>query len=164
MMFAKVRGQFNEWEGEFRFDDADPGHSKVTASINVASIDTGNDQRDNHLRSEDFFNVEKFPTMVFESTKWSKNGDHFTVEGNLTIRDITKPMTLQVEQTGTGQDPWGNTRTAFSINATLNRKEFGLEWNQALETGGVLVGEDVTVDIEVQALMAQEEVETNAAE
>lgn len=162
MMFAKVRGQFNEWAGSFTFDPEDPAHSKVSASIQIASVDTGNEQRDEHLRSEDFFNAEEFPEMTFESTKWKKNGDEYTVEGNLTIRDVTKPITLDVEQTGTGTDPWGNTRTAFTASTTLNRKEFGLTWNQALETGGVLVGEDVNVQIEVQAVEASQEDEEAA--
>lgn len=163
MMFAKVRGQFNEWEGSFTFDPKDPAHSKVSATIKIDSIDTGNDQRDEHLRSGDFFNAEEYPAMTFESTKWTKNGDNYNVEGNLTIRDVTKPVTLDVEQSGTGTDPWGNTRTAFNVSTTINRKEFGLTWNQALETGGVLVGEDVNVQIEVQAVEAEGE-ETEAAE
>ncbi len=163
MMFAKVRGSFGEWEGNFSFDPEDPAHSKVSATIQVASIDTSNDQRDDHLRSGDFFDVEEFPVMTFESTRWTKNGSKYSVEGNLTIRDVSKAITLDVEHSGTGTDPWGNTRAAFTASTTINRKEFGLTWNQALEAGGVLVGEDVNIDIEVQAVEAAAE-ETEAAE
>jgi polyisoprenoid-binding protein YceI len=163
MMFAKVRGSFGEWEGSFTFDPEDLEHSKVSASIQVSSIDTGNGQRDDHLRSGDFFDTEAFPAIAFESTKWSGSGSDYTVEGNLTIRDVTKPVTLEVERTGTGTDPWGNTRTAFTASTTIDRKEFGLTWNQALEAGGVLVGEKVNVEIEVQAVEAAAE-DTEAAE
>ncbi len=157
MMFAKVKGSFGEWEGTFTFDPENPENSSVTAQIKVDSIDTGVGQRDDHLRSADFFNVEEFPTMTFQSTSWTKTNGGFEIEGNLTIRGNTKPVTLKADHNGMATDPWGNTRTAFDVSTTIDRKEFGLTWNQALETGGVLVGEDINIEIEVQAVEAAAE-------
>lgn len=163
MMFAKVRGQFNEWSGEFQFDPENPDRASVRAEIQTASVDTANEQRDGHLRSADFFDAENYPTMTFESTSWRETSDGYAVEGNLTIRGTTRPITVDVTANGFGTDPWGNTRMGLTATATLNRKEFGLTWNQALEAGGVLVGEEVRVAIEVQAIRA-EAIEASAAE
>ena len=156
MMFAKVRGGFSEWTGEFQFDSEDASRNFVRASIDTTSITTGNNQRDEHLRSGDFFDTETYPNMTFESTGWAKSGAGYEVTGNLTIRDTTKPVTLNVSANGTGVDPWGNTRKGFTITGSINRKDFGLTWNQALEAGGVLVGEDVKIDIEVQAIQGEQ--------
>lgn len=156
MMFAKVRGAFNEWSGEFVFDDADPNRNFVRAEIQSASIDTKNADRDAHLRSDDFFNSENYPTLVFESTSWTKTSSGYDVTGNLTIRAVTRPITLSVRTTGTGVDPWGNTRIGISATGVVNRKEYGLTWNQALEAGGVLVGDDVKVELELQAIRGEE--------
>jgi polyisoprenoid-binding protein YceI len=162
MMFAKVRGSFADWSGEFRFDPADPANTFVRATIDASTIDTGNGQRDDHLRSPDFFNVEEFPEITFESTGWTPNHDGYDVTGNLTIRGVTKPMTLEVVNNGRATDPWGNTRMGLSVRTSVNRKEFGLNWNQALEAGGVLVGDEVKVEIEVQAIQA-EQIQVSAA-
>ena len=155
MMIAKVRGKFADWSGEFRYNPEDPTQAWVRADIDVSSIDTGNGQRDEHLRSPDFFDAETFPSVTFESTEWRQAGDDFEVDGLLTIRDITRPITVHVESNGVGTDPWGNSRAGFSATAKLNRKDFGLTWNQALETGGVLVGEDVKIELEVQAIKGE---------
>lgn len=154
MMFAKVKGSFQEWSGDFTYDPQNPEASKVNVTIQAASIETGNGDRDGHLKSGDFFDVEKFPTLNFKSTKFQKQGNALTIEGELTIRDVTKPVTITAEETGTGVDPWGNKRIGFSGSTSINRKDFGLTWNQALEAGGVLVGENVDIDIEVQTVVA----------
>jgi polyisoprenoid-binding protein YceI len=153
MMFAKVRGTFGEWSGEIALDDSGSLRGGVTAEIDIASIDTGNGDRDAHLRSADFFDVEHHPTMTFVARSFSPHGDGvYEVIGDLTIRGTTREITLDVQRTGHGIDPWGNTRVGFSAAASLKRSDFGLTWNQALETGGVLVGDEVKIAVEVQAL------------
>lgn len=154
MMFAKVRGQFTDWTGTLSYDPENLDAAAVDATIQIASVDTSNEQRDNHLRSADFFNAEEFPTMTFKSSGWKKAGGKLAVHGDLTIHGVTKPVELAVTENGTGVDPWGNKRIGFSAQAVINRKDFGLGWNTALEAGGVLVGEEVTIDIEVQATLA----------
>jgi len=152
MMFAKVRGSFGEWDGQLTYDADEPENSTASVEIDVSSIDTGNNQRDDHLRSADFFDVDDHPAIKFESTSFRGDPENLTVTGNLTIHGVTKEVSLDVEQTGTGTDPWGNRRIGFRVETTLNRKDFDLTWNQALETGGVLVGEDVEVEIEIEAV------------
>ncbi|TXD34157.1 polyisoprenoid-binding protein [Lujinxingia vulgaris] len=154
MMFAKVTGRFTDWTGTLEFDPENPSTAKTTASIQAASIDTSNEDRDNHLRSGDFFDAEQFPTLEFESTNFKTEGKKILIEGNLTIRDVTKPVTLEAEFLGKAVDPWGNDRIGFNASTSINRKEFGLTWNQALEAGGVLVGENVEIEINVQAVKA----------
>ncbi|MBU6160585.1 MAG: YceI family protein [Myxococcales bacterium] len=152
MMFAKVRGNFKSWTGTLSLNPDNYSASSVKVDIAVSSIDTANEQRDGHLRSPDFFDVEKYPSITFVSTGVRNDGGKVLIDGDLTIRDVTRPVTLHTEETGKGTDPWGNTRIGFSGSAKINRKEFGLSWNQALEAGGVLVGEDITVDIEIQVI------------
>jgi len=152
MVIAKVRGSFNAWTGSIALDDSDITKSRVTAEIDVASIDTSEPKRDGHLKSPDFFDVEKFPKMTFASTKISGDSGHFKVTGDLTLHGVTKEVTLEVTHEGGGKDPWGNERQAFSAKGSLNRVDFGLKWNQALEAGGVLVGEKVELEIEVSAI------------
>jgi polyisoprenoid-binding protein YceI len=153
MVFAKVRGHFNKWTAELAFDPADPTKSSVAVEIDAASIDTREAQRDGHLKSPDFFDVEKFPRLTFRSKSVERAGDgHYKVTGALTIRDVSKDVVLDVEETGRGKDPWGNARVGFSAKATINRADFGLKWNQALEAGGVLVGEKVEIELDVQAM------------
>lgn len=153
MMFSKVRGTFKTWSGDFTFDPENFAASKTSVKIDAASIDTSNDDRDGHLRSGDFFDAENFPHLTFESTSFEGVGEgRLKVHGNLTIRGTTKPIVLDVEYHGKAVDPWGNDRVGFSATATINRKEFGLTWNQALEAGGVLVGENVEVELQVQAV------------
>lgn len=153
MVVAKVRGRFASWTSKVQLDPADLTRSSVEVEIDANSIDTGVVDRDNHLRSADFFDVANFPTLRFTSTKVEKvSGDRYRLHGDITIRDITKPVTLEVEYGGQGKDPWGNQRVAFSATTSVSRGEFGLKWNQALEAGGVLVGDKIEIEIEVQAV------------
>lgn len=152
MMFAKVRGEFTKWSGSVSFDPSDLSTFKAEASIDAASINTNNEGRDNHLRSGDFFDVEQFPELTFSSTSVEAHGDNAKVHGTLTLHGVTKDVTLEVERTGTGKDPWGNERVGFHAKTVINRKDFGLGWNQALEAGGVLVGEQISIDLEIQVI------------
>lgn len=151
MMFAKVRGQFKSWSSSIGFDGQDPTKATIEVQVDTASIDTREDKRDGHLRSADFFDAEKFPKMIFKSKRIERAGDaEYKVVGDLTIRDVTREITLDVEQTGSGKDPWGNQRLGFSAKAAIQRSDWGLKWNQALEAGGVLVSEKVDIHVEVQ--------------
>lgn len=151
MMFAKVRGQFKSWSSSIGFDGQDPTKATIEVQVDTASIDTREDKRDGHLRSADFFDTEKFPKMIFKSKRIERAGDSdYKVVGDLTIRDVTREITLDVEQTGSGKDPWGNQRLGFSAKAAIQRSDWGLKWNQALEAGGVLVSEKVDIHVEVQ--------------
>jgi polyisoprenoid-binding protein YceI len=155
MVIAKVRGAFDRFSGSVLLDEVNPAASKVSVRIDAASIDTREEKRDAHLRSADFFDVEKYPELTFESTKVEKLDDErYRVTGALTIHGITKEVVLDAESLGTGKDPWGNDRIAFSATTSVNRKDFGLSWNQALETGGVLVGEKIDISLDVQAVKA----------
>jgi len=154
-LITKVRGRFSEFEGAIQFDEAAPERSSVSLTIHTASIDTNQADRDTHLRSDDFFGVERFPALTFVSTGITKTGEStFDVEGDLTIRDVTKRVTLPVTFLGKAKDPWGQERIAFETELTINRKDFGLMWNAALETGGFLVGDDVKISASVQAIAA----------
>jgi polyisoprenoid-binding protein YceI len=154
-LITKVRGRFSDFGGTIAFDAAQPERSRVTFTVQTASIDTSTPDRDAHLKSEDFFAVDRFPTLTFVSTGITKTGDDaFAVEGDLTIRDVTKRITLPVSYLGTAKDPWGNEKIAFETEITINRKDFGLLWNAALETGGFLVGDDVKISVSVQAAAA----------
>ena len=156
MMFAKVRGQFKTWTTNVSYDAADPTKSTFEVAIDTASIDTREEKRDEHLRSADFFDAAKYPKMTFKSTKIARKGDgKYELTGDLTIRDATHPVTLDVEQTGSGKDPWGNDRLGFTAHGAISRGEWGLKWNQALEAGGVLVSDKVELDIEVQVVVGK---------
>ncbi len=151
-LITKVRGHFTEFAGAIAFDAAAPARSSVAFSIQTRSIDTSQAQRDEHLRSADFFDAEKFPLLTFKSTAVAARGaDHYDVTGELTIRDVTKAITLPVSHLGSAKDPWGADKIAFEAEITLNRKDYGLNWNAALETGGFLVGDDVKVSLSIQA-------------
>lgn len=153
MVVSKVRGRFAKYSGTVDLDDGDLTRSFVDVTIDAASIDTGTPQRDAHLRGPDFFDVEKFPELRFQSTRIeSVARDRYRVVGDLTIRDVTREVSLDVEYGGRAKDPWGNERIGFIATATLDRKDFGLRWNQLLEAGGVLVGDRVDIDLEVQAV------------
>ncbi len=153
MVIAKVRGRFTKWNGTLVLNEADLTKSEVRVEIDAASIDTDVADRDNHLRSADFFDVERFPKLTFESSRIEAAGkDSFRVYGDLTIHGVTKEVVLDAEYGGRGKDPWGNERVAFTATTGIDRKDFGLAWNQALETGGLLVGERVTIELEVQAV------------
>lgn len=152
-LITKVRGRFAEFDGTIQFDAQAPEQSSVTFTVQAASIDTNQADRDAHLRSDDFFAVEQFPVLTFVSTKVSPAGEAaFDVEGDLTIRGVTKRTVLPVSYLGTAKDPWGKERAAFEAEITINRKDFGLTWNAALETGGFLVGDEVKVTLTVQAV------------
>ena len=149
MMLSKVRGTFSEFTAEVNVD-ADPLQSSLVAEVQMASIDTGNAERDGHLRTNDFFDVAQYPTMTLVSTSFRPRGDAFVMTADLTIKGVTHPVEFDLEFDGTGQDPWGGTRAGFTASATINRKEWGIEWNAPLETGGVLVGEKVQIELDVQ--------------
>jgi len=151
MMFTTVRGRFAAFDINVVFDEANSERSSVEARIETASIDTREPNRDAHLRSADFFDAEQYPNLVFKSRRIERasNGRHRII-GDLTVRGVTKEITLDTEFLGTGKNPWGAPVAAFSAEAKIDRKEFGLVWNAALETGGVLVGEDVKIQLEVE--------------
>lgn len=151
---STVTGRFDKFSGAFAFDPKNIQASKVTATVEATSIDTDVAKRDEHLRSADFFDVEKFPQITFVSKEIrDAQGGKFKVAGDLTIHGVTKPVTLDVELVGTVKDPWGNERAGFSATATINRKDFGLTWNKALETGGLLVGEEVWISLEIEGIL-----------
>jgi polyisoprenoid-binding protein YceI len=154
MVIAKVRGAFGKFSGSLTLDDADLSKAKLAAKVEVSSIDTSEEKRDGHLKSADFFDVAKFPEMTFASKRVEGQGERFKVVGDLTLHGVTRELSLDVERNGAGKDPWGNERVGFSAKGQLNRTDFGLKWNQALEAGGVLVGEKVDLEIEVSAVKA----------
>ena len=157
MMISTVRGEFEKLHGTIDFDEENPENSKVNIKIDAASINTREDDRDNHLRSEDFLNAEEYPYLIFTSKRVEQTGeDQGRVIGDLTIRGVTKEIVLQVTFHGIAKSPWGATSAGFSGTTTINRKDWGLTWNQALETGGVLVGDKVNIDIEVEIVRQQE--------
>ncbi|MDT3330292.1 MULTISPECIES: YceI family protein [Microbacterium] len=149
MMISKVRGHFNVKEATLIAPE-NPLEAKLDAKVDAASLDTKDEGRDGHLRSADFFDVETYPEITFASTGVRiENGD-FLVDGNLTIKDVTKPVTFEVDFGGFGTDPWGNYKAGATAKTVINREDFGLTWNAALETGGVLVGKDVTIELDLQ--------------
>ena len=153
MVISKVRGRFTKWNAKLALDTADLGRSAVEVEIEAASIDTGVADRDTHLRSADFLDAQKFPTLRYRSRRVeAPSKDRLRVIGDLTIRDVTREVVLDVEYGGQGKDPWGNQRAGFSATTSINRKDFGLTWNQALETGGLLVADRVDIEIELQAI------------
>jgi len=156
MMISNVKGQFTSVKGVLALDEADLTKSHVEASVEAASINTRDAQRDAHLKSADFFDVEKFPTLSFKSTRISRVGDkELTVAGDLTIHGVTRNVTFTVEgPTTPAKDPWGNIRLGLSATTKINRKDFGLTWNTALETGGLLVGDEVTITLDLQFVKA----------
>lgn len=156
MMISNVKGNFSRLSGTLIEDTTDLKLSQVEAAIDISSISTGDEQRDAHLKSADFFHHEEHPAMTFKSTKVEKKGDgEYAVTGDLTLRGVTKPLTFAVEgPSNPGKDPWGNMRIGLSATAKINRKDFDLTWNTALETGGILVGEDVQISLDVQFIKA----------
>jgi polyisoprenoid-binding protein YceI len=155
-MITKVRGQFNEFEGRAHVDFEDPSRSTAEASITVQSIDTHNEQRDGHLRSNDFFDAPNHPLITFRSTAVTRQSDDtYLVDGDLTIKGTTRPVSIPFEFTGTAKDPFGNTRVGFEGSLTVNRKDWGIEWNAPLEAGGVLVSEKVTLEFEISAIKTE---------
>jgi len=152
-LVTKVRGRFTDFEGAIEFNEANPEQSSVHFTINTTSIDTAEPDRDKHLRSADFFEVEKFPQITFVSKRIVKRGaETYDVTGDLSIHGVTKEVVLPVAHMGKAKDPWGNDRIGFEAESSLNRKDYGLHWNAALETGGFLVGDEVKISLEIQAV------------
>lgn len=151
-LLTRVRGRFSDFAGAIELNESNPAASSVQFTVQTASVDTNQPDRDAHLRSEDFFAVDRFPALTFTSrTITPRGGDRYDVEGDLTIRGVTKPIVLPVSYLGKAVDPWGNEKLAFEAETTLNRKDFGLNWNAVIETGGFLVGDEVKVSISIQA-------------
>jgi polyisoprenoid-binding protein YceI len=151
-MVTTVRGQFKEFEGTAHIDDANPSASTVSVTIKGQSIDTGNADRDAHLRSGDFFENDTYPDVTFVSTEVARDGDDWVVTGDLTIKGVSKSVSVTFEPTGSAKDPFGNTRAGFEGSTTINRKDWGITWNAALETGGVLVSDKVKLEFDVSAI------------
>lgn len=157
MMVSKVRGVFEQWDGTIALDPANPANTTVDITIDAASINTKDAQRDGHLRSPDFLNVEKFPSVTFKSTKVDVTSDNTAkLSGDLTIAGVTKPVVLDVEYQGNAKSPWGTTSYGFSAHTKINREDWGLTWNAALETGGWLVGKEISIDIELELIQVAE--------
>jgi polyisoprenoid-binding protein YceI len=155
MMFGKTRGQFNRWQGTLNLVPEDLSKSNVEVSIDASSIVTGDEQRDNHLRSADFLDVAKFPTITFRSTRVDDvGGGKLRIAGDLTIHGTTNPVVLEAEYGGRVKDPWGNDRAGFGARTSIDRTDFGLKWNLALEAGGIVVGNKVEIEIEVETVQA----------
>lgn len=154
---SKVRGLFETFEGSITIAD-DPLQSSVTATVDLSSINTRDAQRDGHLKSGDFFDVETHPTMTFTSTSVAPDGDGYKVTGDLTIKDVTKSIVLDLEFNGVGADPWGGTRAGFGATGSISRKDFGIDFNIPLDGGGVVIGDKITIVLEVEAVLAAAEV------
>lgn len=158
MMISTVKGRFADVSGTVIIDEADPAGSSVDVTIGAGSVDTRQEQRDAHLRSADFFDVEKYPTLTFRSRRVESVGKgELRVVGDLTIRDVTREVVLETSDEGRGGDPWGQQRAGFSAKTVIDRRDFGLTWNTALETGGILVGNDIRISLEVEAVKAAAE-------
>ena len=163
MMFTNVRGQFNVISGHLHIDEQHPENSWVDAQADASSIDTRDERRDAHLKSPDFFDAQKHPTLTFKSTRVEHvGGNEYKVYGDLTIRGVTKPVVFNAEYNGQGKNPWGMQVAGLSAKTKINRKEWDLNWNQALETGGWLVSEDVTIEIDLEAIYKGEEASRQA--
>ena len=151
-MVTKVRGHFDEFEGSAHVDTVTPANSSVTVTIQAASVTTGNEQRDGHLKTPDFFDIATYPQITFVSTNVERDGSEWAITGDLTINGVTKPVTIPFEETGSAKDPFGNTRVGFEGDVTIDRTEWNLSFNAALETGGVLVSEKVKLEFDVSAI------------
>jgi polyisoprenoid-binding protein YceI len=163
LMIASASGKFNEFEATMKSNRDDLSDAVVTFEANVESVTTGNEQRDGHLQSDDFFNAAQYPKITFRSTGLKKVSDHdYKLYGDLTIRDITKPIELKVTYNGTIVDPWGNTRLGFEVEGKVNRHEYGLKWNAVTETGGLVVGADVKIHANVELIKVEVPVEQHA--
>jgi polyisoprenoid-binding protein YceI len=156
MMFATVKGAFNKFDADIVADPADLTTADISFKIDTASVDTRSEDRDNHLRSGDFFDVEKYPNITFKATNIEKTDDgEYNVTGDLTILEKTNKETFAVEFEGQGKDPWGNEKAGFGVKGTVNRDDYGLTWNAALEAGGVLVGNKIKISLQLQAAKAE---------
>ncbi|MFQ5614589.1 MAG: YceI family protein [Anaerolineae bacterium] len=159
MMISTVRGRFEDFTGTFDVDEADPTNSRVEVEIQAASVYTREQRRDDHLRSPDFLDVANYPVITFKSTRVEQIDDHHgRLIGDLTIKDVTREVTLDVEYAGQAKSPMGTISAGFTAHTKLNRKDWGLTWNMALETGGVLVGDEITIDIELELIKQEQPV------
>lgn len=157
MMISNVRGRFEKFTGEVNFNEAQPTLSSVNVQIDAASINTKEEKRDAHLRSDDFFGADKYPYLTFKSTRVEAvDANNGKIYGDLTIRDVTRPVVLDVEYAGMAKSPWGTMSAGFTASTKISRKEWGLEWNAALETGGVLVGDEIKINIELEIVKQPE--------
>jgi polyisoprenoid-binding protein YceI len=164
LLVSKVRGRFTKWSGLLRFDEDDPARSFVHVQIDAGSVDTGEPQRDAHLRSADFLDVESFPFITFMSTKVEPRDERsFAVRGELTIRGVIRPVVLSVEYGGAIRDPWGNDRAGFTAKTALDRKEFGITFNQVLDHGGLALGEKISIDLDIEATRVAQQAASTAA-
>jgi polyisoprenoid-binding protein YceI len=152
LMITTVKGRIADVEGTIEIDEKNPKNSSVEAVLKATSIDSRTTQRDDHLRSGDFLNVEKYPDIKFRSTRIEGGSQEFKLTGDLTIRDVTRPITLDVTFEGQTKDPWGGERAGFSAKGKIDRRDFGLTWNQVLEAGGVAVGNEIKINVEVEAI------------
>jgi polyisoprenoid-binding protein YceI len=152
MMVSTVKGRFKNIEGTLNIDEANPSRSTIDAAIEVASVDTGAEQRDEHLRSDDFFNAAQYPRITFRSTGIRAAGDDWRLDGDLTIRDVTKPVSLDVEFEGQGPDAYGSERAGFTATTKINRKDFGVNWNGLIEAGGVVVSDTVKISLNIEVV------------
>lgn len=152
MMVSKVRGTFDAFEGTIEFEEGKPETWSANAVIQMASVNTADEKRDAHLINPDFFDAEQFPTMTFVTTGVEKDGDDWVLKGDLTLHGVTKPVELDLEFNGTIDDPWGNHRAGFSAEGKIDRREFGITWNNTLDKGGIAVGNDVEIAIEIEAI------------
>ena len=153
LAISKVNGSFNDFSGSFHFDPANPGALRAEAVIQTASVDTDNEKRDDHLRNEDFFDVAKFPTITFATTAVNMtSATEGTVQGDLTMMGVTRPVTMDLEILGTAKDPWGNERAGASLSGKIKRKDWGLTYNSAMEAGGLVLGEDVKISLEIEGI------------
>ncbi len=151
-LVTKLPGEFKEFEGKFDFDEKKPQDAKVTFKVKTASINTNNEKRDEHLRGDEFFDAEKHPELTFVSKKVKPAGKgKYKIEGDLTLHGVTKPVTFDAEFGGIAKDPWGNTKAGFNATAKINRKDFGISWNKALDAGGFVIGDEVELNIAVEA-------------
>ena len=158
MMFSTVRGHFNVLSGHLHIDEQHPKNSWVDAQVDATSVDTRDEKRDGHLKSPDFFDTEKYPIITFKSTKVeSAGGNEYKVYGDFTMHGVTKPVVFNAEYNGQGKNPWGMQVAGLAAKTKINRKDWGLGWNQALETGGVLVGEDINIEIDLEVVYKGEE-------
>jgi polyisoprenoid-binding protein YceI len=165
MMISNVRGSFEKFSGTVNFNEMDPVKSSVDVKIDAASINTRDPQRDAHLRSPDFFDVEKYPYITFKSQRVEQTDEnHGKIYGMLTIKGISKTVVLNVEYNGMAKSPWGTTSAGFTANTKINRKDWDLNWNKALETGGVLVGDEISINIELEIVQSQAEAVKEAEE
>lgn len=153
LMISKTRGHFNSFSGVVTVPE-DRLQTTLEATVDIASIDTADANRDGHLKTGDFFDADQYPTMTFKSTKVEPDGGDYKLTGDLTLHGVTKPVTFELEFDGVSQDPWGGTRAGFSASTDINRKDWGLEYNAVLETGGVLIGDKVKIELEIELIKA----------